>query len=146
MSTPDRSVPAEQLPATTGRPPPEPAGYDVQAAVEQLAGLATEQDQLLARVADQFGRTWPEATRVRRKGLFNTGRVVGVTVRLDTSEFSLDLKGGILHPVVAEAHGGVAISHREVAPDEWVRALFAALSALAGRSDQARQALFGLMS
>jgi hypothetical protein len=132
--------------STPAAPQDDVPGWQVQAATQSLGQLAGDTQLLLNRVAEQFTAAWPEVVRVRRKGLFNRGDVVAVSIRFSDRQFELDRSSGEMRAVIAEAHGGVAISHQELEVHAWIDALLATLASRAERSALAREALLGLMS
>jgi len=86
----------------------------------------------------------------RRSGWRRPGEVVAVQVNLaeggDGTILRAERHGQELRCSVARSVRGVLLSNRPVSPDAWVATLIEELRALAGRSEQARAALEGLVT
>jgi hypothetical protein len=106
-----------------------------------LARTANDANQLIELVSRQIAAAWPEAVRLKRRGLFKTGRVVGTEIRLGRVHYELDIVDGRPVATIADAHGGIALSHTEVSIEEWTRRLVGDLATLAGQIESARSAL-----
>jgi len=122
-------------------PQPQPSGLETQVATVLLSRAGRDASQLIAFVAASLGQAWPEATRVKRRGLFNRGAVTGIEIRLGDAHYELTSIDGRPVATIAVAHGGVALSHVTVSVQEWATSLVKALAALAEEVQQARLAL-----
>jgi hypothetical protein len=106
-----------------------------------LARAGRDANGLMAFVATSIGRAWPEATRIKRRGLFNRGAVTGIEIRLGDAHYELTTVDGRPVATIADAHGGVALSHTKVSVQEWATSLVKAMAAMADEVQQARAAL-----
>jgi hypothetical protein len=114
---------------------------ETQVAAVVLARTASDAQQLIELVAKQIAAAWPDVVRLKRRGLFNTGRVVGTEIRLGPAHYELSIVDGRPVATIADAHGGVALSHTEVTVEEWTRRLVGDLAVLAQEIESARAAL-----
>ena len=85
-------------------------------------------------------RTWRWRTR-----LFGPKAVRRIAVDLGPERFDLRFRDGALEAQRAKLSGGIVLKSETVAPEEWLRALGAALAEEAQRSASARQALERLL-
>ncbi len=85
-------------------------------------------------------RTWRWRTR-----LFGPKVVQRIAVDLGPERFDLRYRSGALEAQRAKLSGGIVLKSEAVAPDEWLRAVGAALAEEAQRSASARQALERLL-
>lgn len=107
-----------------------------------LAGrLEADHHQLVSFLADGLAGALPDAVEVRRRGLFRSGHVVSVEVRLGSRHFELRVHPSRLEATIATVVRGVVLRHDSVAVDTWVEALLADLEQAAGESEAARAAL-----
>ncbi len=114
----------------------------------EVAGLATlfqrlalDQHELLENVSRSLGAVLPAAVRVKKRGLFNSGKVRSVEVALGERVFELREERGQVTPQVGHAVGGVVLSHERVAVDVWIAQLRIALEQAAASSEAVRAAL-----
>ncbi len=86
-------------------------------------------------------RTWRWRTR-----LFGPKAVRRIAVDLGPERFDLRCRNGALEAQRSKLSGGIVLKSEIVAPEEWLRALGAALAEEAQRSASARQALERLLT
>ena len=84
--------------------------------------------------------TWRGRTR-----LFGPKAVHRIAVDLGPERFELRSRDGALEAQRAKLSGGIVLKSEALAPEEWLRAVGAALAAEARRSASARQALERLL-
>lgn len=98
--------------------------------------------QLFETLAARLEREMPDLARVERRGGFlSSKRVESVEVGLADSVFKLRRDGGRVVAERGEVVRGIVLKTDVVGVDEWLQALCEALSAHAGTSAQALDAL-----
>ena len=109
---------------------------------EALRADAGSTVQLFETLAERLGREMPDLARVERRGGFLTSkRVESVEVGLAGSVFRLRRDGSRVIAERGEVVRGIVLKTDVVGVDEWLRSLCEALSAHAGTSAQALDAL-----
>jgi uncharacterized Zn finger protein (UPF0148 family) len=109
------------------------------AALRADAGSATA---LFERVAERLERELPEMVSVERKGgLFTASRIDRLELTLGGHIFRLRRDGNRVVAERSEVVRGIVLKSESVAIDAWLTALSEALSAHAGTSAQALDAL-----
>ncbi len=114
------------------------------------ASLRADQSDLAAFVealAAKLEQALPGRVRVGRwrTRLFGPKPVRRIAVELGEERLELRLNGGALEAQRAKLSGGIVLKSETVEPEEWLRALGAALATEAQRSASTRQALERLL-
>lgn len=120
---------------------PDPDGLELAGLTVLLDRLSRDHDRLLDGVARSIGAALPDAVRVSRRGLLNTGRTHTVEIVLGDEAFELREQRGQITPSIGRVVGGVVIAHDVCPIDGWFVRLRAALQAAAIRSAEVRAAL-----
>jgi hypothetical protein len=107
---------------------PDPDGVEFAGLTLLLRRLAHDQHELIDGLARSIGEALPDAVRVKRRGLLNTGRAHTLEIHLGDEVFELRDTSGQITPHVGRAVGGVVISHDSCAIDDWLLRLRAALA------------------
>ena len=124
-----------------GGPVPDPDGLEIAGLTLLLRRLALDQHELIDGLARSIGAALPDAVRVQRRGLLNTGRAHSLEIHLGDEVFELRDQHGQITSYVGHAVGGVVISHNACPIDEWLARLRTALEAAARRSADVAAAL-----
>ena len=92
--------------------------------------------QLLPQLADHLGAALPGGVEVQRRGHFgrDAQRIRSMRIRVGELVFLVDDSGEAPITQVNHEFRGVAMSHDDVGPDEWLRRLAVALQEHAARS------------
>lgn len=120
---------------------PDPDGVELEGLTLLLNRLASDHHQLIDGLARSLGAALPDAVRVQRRGVLNTGRAHTLEIHLGDEVFELRDQHGQITPQVGRAVGGVVISHEACPIDDWLARLRAALEAAALRSADVAAAL-----
>jgi hypothetical protein len=120
----------------------ESRAVDPSRLAQALRADAGSVTQLFETLAERLEREMPELARVERRGGFLTSkRVDSVEIGLDGSVFKLRRDGGRVVAERGEVVRGIVLKTDVVGVDEWLQSLCEALSAHAGTSAQALDAL-----
>jgi hypothetical protein len=120
---------------------PDPDGLELAGLTLLLRRLAQDQHELIDGLARSIGAALPDAVRVKRRGLLNTGRAHTLEIHLGEEVFELRDQRGQIEPHIGRAVGGVVIAHDACPIDEWIERLRAALEVAARRSGDVAAAL-----
>lgn len=121
---------------------PRPAeGVEVAGLALLFQRLARDQHELLENVSRSLGAVLPAAVRVKKRGLFNSGKARSVEVALGEKVYELREERGQVTAHVGHAVGGVVLSHERVGVDVWIAQLRDALEQAAASSEAVRAAL-----
>ncbi len=94
-------------------------GFDLQAA--WLRRFTSDTENNMHAFATRLREAMPDAVTVREsKGFFvRASKIVGVTVELGQTRYSLDVAGGRLTASVAMVVRGITLSTKPIDPAEW---------------------------
>src|SRR5947209_19906175 len=134
----------DTAPVDDGGLVPDPEGVELAGLTLLLNRLARDQHQLIDGLARSLGGALPDAVRVKRHGVLNTGRAHTLEIHLGDEVFELRDQRGQITPRVGRAVGGVVISHEPCSVGDWLARLRAALEASALRSADVAAALGSL--
>jgi hypothetical protein len=113
-----------------------------------LRGDASDTRALMEALALKLEAALPQKTVVERKAnrpFSAKKRVERISIALDQDLYAISFVRGSAQATVSKTVGGIAIRHEELALDEWLARLTAALEAQAERSEAVRTALERLL-
>lgn len=120
---------------------PRPDGVEIAGIAILFQRLAADQHELLENVSRSLGAVLPAAVRVKRRGLFNSGKARSVEIALGDTVYELREERGQVTAHAGNSVGGVVLSHEPIAIDVWIARLRDALEQAAVRSEAVRAAL-----
>jgi hypothetical protein len=123
-----------------------PTGLELAVTSVLVARSGADAAKMVSGVAELLSRTWPAAVTVRRKGLLNRGPAVAVVLRMPYRQFGLEIVDGRARSWVADARGGVALSHTQVTVEQWASALARDMVEVSAQDEIASRALRALAS
>jgi hypothetical protein len=124
----------------------EPQGYQLEAAYNSLAELASDSVLFMEKIASQLKFLWPDSISIKRRGLFNTGKINELFIKRPDAEFSLSVESGVVVAKIGHVSGGVTISRQQVDLDQWIRSLLKYLNDELERNIKVRQVLYNLIN
>ena len=119
---------------------------DLDLLAASLRADGTESATFAQALAAKLLQALPDATRVRRGGMFGRGEVQEIDVEAGGERLGLRVARGTIQTTAARVSGGIVLKTETVAFEEWLRRLTAALAEQAGRSERTRQALERLLN
>lgn len=124
--------------------PEDSENAEIYAAFRGLSELARDADVFLERIAQQLKRLWPESVKVKGKGLFNTGKIMSLSIKRPTIEFMLSRESTIVLAYIGDVSNGVTIARKQVELSTWIKQLVDYLNQEISYNIKARDVLFNL--
>jgi hypothetical protein len=121
--------------------PDGPDGVEIAGMAILFQRLASDQHALLENVSRGLAAVLPAAVRVKRRGLFNSGKARSAEIALGDKVYELREERGQVTAHIGHSVGGVVLSHEPVAIDVWIARLRDALEQAAASSEAVRAAL-----
>jgi hypothetical protein len=123
---------------------PPTSGLELAVTSVLVARSGSDAARMVAEVAELLRQTWPAAVSVKRRGMFNRGTPVAMVLRMPNRQYGLEIVDGRARSWVAEARGGVALSHTQVSVEQWASALARDMVEVSAQDELASRALRAL--